>query len=241
LLYKSGLGFYCINHVQGCGHGCLYPCYANMMAHAHGRVKTYADWCKPKLVNNAIELLTKELARLKKKPDFINLCLTTDPFMTGYPEITDLSLKLITLINSHGIACSILTKGILPADLADRNRFPEDNLHGISLISLDEDFRKRWEPGTASYSERIRALKFLHDQERQTRVHMEPYPTPNMVEQDLGSILEAVGFVDEIFFGPWNYNDRVRKFTGYQEFYSKQAVLVRKFCKDHGIKCETGI
>jgi len=40
LLYKSGLGFYCINHAQGCTHGCLYPCYAFMMVRSYGRVAT---------------------------------------------------------------------------------------------------------------------------------------------------------------------------------------------------------
>ena len=43
MLYKSGLGFFCVNHVQGCGHGCLYPCYAYMMAHTYGRAKTYCN------------------------------------------------------------------------------------------------------------------------------------------------------------------------------------------------------
>ena len=34
LLYKTGVeyGDYTINHIQGCSHGCLYPCYAFMMA-----------------------------------------------------------------------------------------------------------------------------------------------------------------------------------------------------------------
>ena len=34
LLYKTGVeyGDYTINHIQGCSHGCKYPCYAMMMA-----------------------------------------------------------------------------------------------------------------------------------------------------------------------------------------------------------------
>lgn len=140
MLYKSGLGFYCINHVQGCSHGCLYPCYAYMMAHSYGRAKTYADWCRPALVANAVEVLTKEPGRKRQKPEIVNLCLTTDPFMTGYPEVTDMSLKLIALLNSRGIRCSVLTKGALPSDLADRERFPADNLLGISLVSLSMNY-----------------------------------------------------------------------------------------------------
>jgi DNA repair photolyase len=236
LLYKSGLGFYCINHVQGCRHGCRYPCYAYMMAHSHGRVKTYSEWCQPKLVANAVELITKELGRMKVKPGEIHLCLTTDPFMNGFPEVTALSLQLIAIINSHGIPCSILTKGMLPVDLADRSRFTEDNLLGISLISLNEEFRKRWEPNAVSFPERIRALKELHDKGCWTYVHMEPYPTPNIVEQNLEDILKAVAFTDQIYFSGWNYNNQVKQHPHFQEFYQDQANLVRRFCVEHGIR-----
>ena len=241
LLYKSGLGFYCINHVQGCSHGCRYPCYAWMMAHSHGRIHTLTEWCTPKLVVNAAELLKKELAHMKVKPGRIHLCLSTDPFITDYPEVTEMSLRLIDLINSCGIPCSILTKGKLPAELADRKRFPADNIHGISLISLNEKFRGRWEPGAAPYLERINALKYLHDSGRQTLVHMEPYPTPNLVEQDLEVILEAVGFVDQIYFSGWNYNAAVKEFHGYQEFYREQSGLIRHFCNERGIQYDTEI
>lgn len=34
MLYKTGVeyGDYTVNHVQGCSHGCKYPCYAMMLA-----------------------------------------------------------------------------------------------------------------------------------------------------------------------------------------------------------------
>ena len=34
-----------------------YPCYAMQMAKRFGKVKTYEEWCEPKLVENALELL----------------------------------------------------------------------------------------------------------------------------------------------------------------------------------------
>jgi DNA repair photolyase len=239
LLYKSGLGFYCINHVQGCSHGCRYPCYAFMMARTHGRAKTFSDWCRPQLVANAAELLTRELSRRKEKPDRIHLCLTTDPFMAGYPEVTEMSLKLIGIINAAGIPCSLLTKGILPRELSDRKRFPMDNRHEISLISLSEDFRKQWEPGTEPSRARILALKYLHDHGCRTMVHIEPYPTPNLIKQNLEELLTAVEFADHIYFSGWNYNPRVREYPRFQDFYREQASLVRRFCGERGIGCET--
>lgn len=89
LLYKTGVeyGDYTINHVQGCAHGCLYPCYAMMNAKRFGQAKTYEDWCEPKLVENTIELLNTEIPKLKNKIKSVQLCFTTDPFMYGFPEV----------------------------------------------------------------------------------------------------------------------------------------------------------
>lgn len=229
LLYKSGLGFWCINHVQGCSHGCRYPCYAWMMAHSRGRVETYSDWCRPFLVANAGELLGKELNRMRVKPENIHLCLTTDPFMYGYPEVTELTLQLIELINSFVISCSTLTKGIMPVRLADSGRFSVNNTYGISLVSLDEEFRKKWEPGAAPYADRIGALRELHDLGCSTLVHIEPYPTPNIISQDLTELLEEVSFADEIWFGGWNYNNIVKQYPDHAKFYNEQSAIVSRF------------
>jgi len=86
LLYKTGVeyGDYTINHVQGCSHGCLYPCYAMMMAKRFGKVKDYNEWIKPKIVSNAVELLKREIPRYKDKIKFVHFCFSTDPFMYEY-------------------------------------------------------------------------------------------------------------------------------------------------------------
>lgn len=83
--------------------------------------------------------------------------------MKGYPEVSEMSLKLISFINSYGIQCSVLSKGALPAALADPEQFSEDNIFGISLVSLDEGFRERWEPGAVAYADRVNALRILHE------------------------------------------------------------------------------
>ena len=240
LLYKSGLGFLCVNAALGCSHGCRYPCYAFMMGKSYGRAASYEEWCRPKLVSNAAELLGKELGRLKGRPDCIHFSLTTDPFMAGYPEVEAMSLQLMELCNAYGIPVSILTKGRLPEALADRERFPAENVYGISLVSLDESFRGRWEPGTVPYAERVAALRFLHDKGRATLVHMEPYPTPNIHEQNLDDILAAVGFADTIFFGGWNYNALATGFPERDGFYRRQKEILARFCGKREIECRMG-
>ncbi|MDR1325016.1 MAG: hypothetical protein LBK00_03155 [Treponema sp.] len=97
LVYKTKVeyGDYTINHIEGCSHGCNYPCYAMLMAKRFGRIKNYEEWITPKLVSNTLELLDSELPKLKDKIDNIHLCFMTDPFMHGESEIIEMSIKAI--------------------------------------------------------------------------------------------------------------------------------------------------
>lgn len=234
MLYKTDVeyGSWAMNHVLGCSHGCLYPCYAFLMAKRFGRVKDYAEWCSPVLVENTLELLDKEIPRLKYKIGSVQLCFTTDPFMYGYDEIRDMSIKAIKKLNDNGIPCVALTKGLLPEELGDLSK---ENTYGITLVSLDEGYRKECEPGAASYRDRIAALKSLHDRGYRTWVSMEPYPTPNIIEQNLNEILETVSFADKIIFGRTNYNKTVSQYKNCIDFYNECASEVIEFCSERNI------
>ena len=117
--------------------------------------------------------------------------------MNGYPEVSAMSIAAIRRLNNAGIRCTTLTKGILPMELA---QLSPENEHGITLISLDERYREKMEPGASPYADRLAALRALHDAGCRTWVSIEPYPTPNLIEQDLQNILDAVNFVDKIIF-----------------------------------------
>ena len=233
LLYKTGVeyGDYTLNHVQGCAHGCKYPCYAMMLARRFGKAKTYEEWCQPKLAENALEILDKEIPKYKHKIKSVHLCFTTDPFMYGYDDVSEMSLQIIRKLNQAGIKCTVLTKGILPIELADLS--PE-NEYGITLVSLNEQFREEMEPNTAPFLQRIRALRALHDAGCKTWVSIEPYPTPNIIEQDLDEILDAVSFCDKIIFGRLNYNKKVSEYRQHREFFNELARTVVDFCERNG-------
>lgn len=236
LLYKTGVeyGDYTMNHALGCSHGCKYPCYAFLMKKRFGQVKTYDEWCTPKIVANTLEILDKEIPRLKDKIKSVHLCFSTDPFMYGVPEIGEMSVAAVRKLNDAGIKCTVLTKGSLPANLAELSK---ENEYGITLVSLNEDYRKRMEPGAAPYAERLAALKALYEAGCKTWISMEPYPTPNLIEQDLTALLEAVAFVDKIIFGRTNYSTEVSRYAGHKKFYNDCAATVIAFCKEHGIDC----
>lgn len=236
MLYETGVeyGDYTMNHVLGCAHGCKYPCYAFQQKKRFGSVKSYEDWLQPYLVSNTLELLDEEIPKLKTKIKSVQLCFTTDPFMYGYDEIRDMSLAAIKKLNEAGIVCTTLTKGVLPISLKD---YSPKNEHGITLISLDEDYRRKMEPGAASCRDRLAALLALHNAGCRTWVSIEPYPTPNLIEQDLHALLESVSFVDRIIFGRTNYSKKVSEYVEHKHFYNECAAEVIQFCEEQGINC----
>ncbi len=236
LLYKTEVeyGDYTANHVLGCQHGCLYPCYAFNMAKRFGNVKTYNDWILPKLVSNALELLDVEIPKLKSKIKSVQLCFMTDPFMEQYPEVGEMTIKIIDRLNQDNIKAVILTKSVLPEELLSTSKINE---FGITIVSLDEKFRKRYEPFASDYNSRIAALKRLHDNGFYTWVSIEPYPTPNICEQSLNEILERISFVDYIVFGRLHYNKEATVYKEHKRFYNECAKIVEDFCKEKNIKC----
>lgn len=235
MLYLTGVeyGDYTMNHVFGCAHGCNYPCYAFMMKKRFGQVKSYENWLEPYLVSNTLELLDEEIPKLRDKIKSVQLCFTTDPFMYLYDEVCEMSLAAIRKLNENGIKCTVLTKGILPVELANLSA---ENEYGITLVSLTEDFRKQMEPHSARFLERLAALRVLHNHGCKTWVSMEPYPTPNLIHQKLDEILDSISFTDRIIFGRMNYNKEVSSFPEKKEFYNHSAKQVIEFCSEHGIE-----
>lgn len=236
LLYHTGIGgagAYAATHVVGCSHGCRFPCYAFLMKQRFGKVATYEEWCHPRLVANALQLAQKELPRLRGRARSVHLSFATDAFMYQHPEVIELTIQLMRLINSYDIPVHTLTKGVIPEEalgLSNRNQF------GITLVSIDEQFRVRYEPGAAPYPERIAGLRRAHDLGFHCFVNMEPYPTPNIWQQDVLRVLEAIDFVDEIRLGQLNYNDVVKEYPGWRAFYRQQGVRARDWCATQGIQ-----
>jgi len=202
-----------------------------------GKMKDYKDWREPRIVENAMELLEKELAKFKGKIKSVYMCFATDLFMYKQKEIIDLSLEIIRRLNRERIKVITISKGIYPEELADKKIFSGKNEYGSTVVSLSEDFKKKYEPFSAPMKERVKSLKELHNKGIKTWVIMEPYPTPNIIKQNIEEILEEISFVDEIYFGRLNYSGLVSKYKDYKSFYNYSALKVIDFCGNRGIEC----
>ena len=234
MLYKTNVeyGDYAMTPVVGCAHGCMYPCYQMSGRIMHKQTKDRDEWIGPVLVENTLELLQKELPRLKSKIKFVTLSFATDPFMFLYPQIASMSLAAISLINSYNIPCMIITKGVLPYDLT---RFSKDNFYGITVTGLEPDYVAYMEPGAAPVPSRIHSLKVLHDAGCRTFVSIEPFVTPNIYPVNLNALLESISFVDHIIFGRLTKNALVSQYPNYKEFYNEKVREVINFCQARGI------
>lgn len=174
----------------------------------------------------------RQPARLKNKIKYVHLCFTTDPFMYGYKEIEDITFDAIEKLNNSRIKCTVLSKGILPERLCHLSSYNE---YGITLISLNEKYREKYESGSSIYKNRILSLKKLHDLGCKTWVSIEPYPTPNIISQKIDEILNSVSFTNKIIFGRTNYSKEISSFKLHKEFYNTQAQIVMNFCERNNI------
>lgn len=127
-------------------------------------------------------------------------------------------------------------KGVLPSELA---LLPKANLnvYGISSTSTNEQYRELMEPGAVNYPQRLTALKYFHDKGTKTWVTLEPYPTPNVFDQDLSQVLEKITFVDRIVFGNTHCDKRTTAFVEHEDTYRTSAEKVKAFCGKHKIEC----
>jgi DNA repair photolyase len=187
--------------------------------------------------------LEKEVVKYRKGLDFVHLCFMSDPFMYDsekqdlIPEVKDLTLKIIEKLNKEGIRVTTLTKGIYPDELVE-TRFLKENEYGITLVSLNDDFKKTFEPYSSPYIDRIEALKKLHKAGMKTWVSIEPYPTPNLdkTAEGIEHLLEKISFVDKVIFGRLNYNVASKKYVNNEDFYKRMSNKVIDFCKINKIR-----
>ena len=140
-----------------------------------------------------------------------------------------MSLNIIAMLNSAGIRCTVLTKGVLPAELA---QFSPENEYGITVTSLDRSYCDYMEPNAAPVHERIASLKMLHDMGCRTWVSIEPFPFPGMGPDTLDQLLHTVSFVDKIIFGKVNY---YKGSTQHMDYYHAKSQQVIDFCRARGI------
>lgn len=198
ILKKSKIEYvsHCANYCDGCAHGCLYPCYARLMK----RISCHEWRHNPQAVFNAADLLQSELQRLRKPPTEILVSSSHDPYQ---PQNSLPTRQILEVLAEAEMPVWVLTKGGLRAihdlDLLQRPRAK----FGVSITTLNEGMRERWEPGAASIHNRFLALTNARLRDVETWVSIEP-ALPGLDLFRLAEMLQ--GLADWVVIGKWNHN-----------------------------------
>lgn len=154
-LSKSKIsGFdYVINPYIGCPHKCIY-CYAEYMRRFTGHTEEWGEFLDVKTC--PIPLRPAQLFRTR-----VMLSSVTDPY-NPYEKQYELTRKLLTQLSISQSRVFIITKSPLVVRDIDLLKKMFQCEVCFSFSGIDEKFRQAVEKGAAPISERIEALKTLH-------------------------------------------------------------------------------
>lgn len=184
IVNKCGLSGidYSINPYVGCQHGCSY-CYARFLVNIQRRNEQWGEFVDVK--RNAPQLVAKQLPKLQ--PGIIWISSVTDPYQPLESKYR-VTLQLLQKLLPYQFPISILTKSKLVVRDIDVFRKFADIEIGMTLISLDDTVRQRFEPCTSSIDERLDALKLLHESQVKTYAFIGPF-LPHLSEETIEALL----------------------------------------------------
>lgn len=143
---------YTFNPYVGCQHGCLY-CYVPDML--RGRVSS-SEWGREVLVKEGVlDHLRADLKRLR--PGVVGVSTVTDPYQPIERSL-GITRKALSILRDAGFPVSVQTKSSLV--LRDLDIMEGGNFEvGMTITSMDNAFRRRFEPGAPPPEERAHTLE----------------------------------------------------------------------------------
>ena len=179
-----------LNIYKGCSHGCRY-CYAMGTYGFTG----YGDFsCNIAIKSNIVEVLEKQLRSSDWKREIVNIGGVTDSYQPAEAQY-QLMPEILKLLIKYKTPAIISTK----SDLVLRDYDLIDELSRITYINiaatvttLDEEIRKKIEPGAATGRARFDMLKTLRKTNASIGHHLMPI-IPDLTDDsdNLSTLFEA--------------------------------------------------
>ncbi len=193
---------YALNPYRGCSHGCKY-CYSPSVLREE---RTWGEFLDVK--RNIPKVLSKELK--KKEKGMVRIGSVTDPYQEA-EEKYELTRRCLEQLSMRDFPVLIQTKsGLVKRDVDLLKEMDSDI--GFTITSLDDNFRKKFEPNAPSISERLSAIKELKEENLDLWVFIGPlFPYLNDEKEDLLRLketLDSLG-IDEIYLDKLNMRERV--------------------------------
>lgn len=206
-------GDYAVNIYTGCPHRCYY-CFAPNVLHRDR--EEFHSHVEPR--PGIVDALKKQLEREDITGQLIHLCLTCDPYPTGYD--TTVTREVIKAIKDSGNHVQILTKGDGGRDF---DLLDENDWYGITYSGADvED-----EPCALERTHRIFSLAEAKSRGINTWVSFEPVVN---AEQVLWTIRAHHSLFDKVKIGKLNYYPS-------NIDWKKFGFAVEHLCRELGLDC----
>ena len=212
---------YACNVAKGCTNQCSY-CWLKEFPYFMKNGKMEFPKKPP------VELVKEQIEK-GLKPEGVFLSFLTDPFLEeNYINTTD----LINFLINQKIKVATLSK----INIYDSCLNPLIRT-GMTIVSLDKEFRKQYEPNTILIKGRLFWLKNMKamTESAYAWISIEPYPTLDIWKQDLIELLKELSFADFLLFGKWNYDWRAENLAA-RIFYRDMVDQFTGFCKEHNIR-----
>ena len=252
IITESGLpaSRYSINPYIGCQHGCVY-CYARFMKRYTKHTGEWGSFVDIKI--NAPSVLAKQLDSSTKTFQGTTLIGSVTDAYQPLERKYKITRALLEVLLSHQMDISILTKSYnVTRDVDLLSQFKSCSV-GVTITSLDDAFRKHFEPLASSVKQRIDALKVLKQNSIKTYVFIGPI-FPGFT--DIPRIVEAVrDYTDSIMAESLNYScgnwqsiknvfekyypTKLNVFNSLirnPETWNNTEITVREECKKYGIR-----
>lgn len=236
---------YVINPYVGCPHKCLY-CYAEFMKRFSDHTEDWGDFTDVKIPDTPIPL-----RRLTGKRLVISS--VTDPY-NAFEKRHGITRSVLEQLAGVPVAITLITKSDLIVRDMELIAGLENAEVAFSLNSLDDAFRRLFEPRAPDVKRRLAAMRRLHEAGIRTILFMSPI-FPGIT--DFAAIIRASSaFTDEYWFENLNLDNlahnRVARAIGrhYPElvplyraiyrdsdktFWNELAHDIAGYCTQHGI------
>ncbi len=176
-----------MNIYRGCAHGCIY-CDSRSLC--YGFTHAFEDI---EVKENAPELLEQALKR-KRRPCMIGTGSMSDPYQPLELQL-GLTRRCLELIERYGFGATVLTKStrvLRDLDLLQRINRQTKAVVQMTLTTFDDVLCRIVEPNVEPTSERLAALRTLHEAGIPTVVWLTPIlPFLNDTEENLRGLLDG--------------------------------------------------
>lgn len=217
------------NLYRGCVHACRY-CYAPEILRMD--LETFAKDGTPR--RGILKALEKDCIKFAGDPRPVLLSFTSDPYQPD-EERNWITRRAIQIIGDAGLSIKVLTKNGALA-LRDIDLFERYKVEvGVTMIFLQDKFRKEWEPRAGDLASRSELLRQCHARRIRTWVSVEPVIDAKEA-LDLIYYFSCSGIVDTFKVGKLNHHPDLEAKVDWPEFLHRALQILVPSGKSYYIK-----